>query len=61
MSEKIKQFLRGIASTIEICPADKIAIRKVSGEERLAKAFERTGKVLERAIDRYASERKPAR
>ncbi|NOT95744.1 MAG: hypothetical protein HOP00_05500 [Nitrospira sp.] len=57
MLERIKHFLLGVASAIDLWPAEPIEIKRLTGKERLAQSFERTGKALEQAIGTYAGQR----
>lgn len=46
---------------MDMCPTRKVIYKAVSANDRISSAFQRTGKALVKAIDRYADERTAAR
>jgi hypothetical protein len=56
MSKKIKAVLKGIASTMELCPPDPPAIALKDPKERLRRPWERTGQAIQRTLGRFERE-----
>ena len=57
MGKRLRAFLKGLASTMDVWPAPPPPITPMSAEERMRRVWERTGQYLQRAIDRYEKER----
>ena len=55
MGNKLKEILKDMASVLVLFPPPP-PIAPMSADERLWRAWERTEQVLQRAIDRYASD-----
>lgn len=57
MGKTLRAFLKGIASTMEVWPPAPPPVVPMSADERMRRAWERTGQYLQRAIDRYENDR----
>jgi hypothetical protein len=54
---KINHVLKGVASTMDICPSeDEPVIKEKNLEKRLRRSWERTGQAIQRSMDRFACE-----
>jgi len=61
MSQRLKLFIEGLASTLDLYPAEGPPSVITDPEARLRRAWERTGQAIQRATDRFASEQPVAR
>jgi len=52
MTEALRNFFRGIGSTMDISPDDAPRVKENS-EERLQKTWERTGKAIKVSIEQF--------
>jgi hypothetical protein len=56
MTEALKNFFKGMASTMEVCPSDPPQIEKGDLEYRIEQSFLRTGASISESISLFDQE-----
>lgn len=56
MGKTLRAFVKGLASTMDVWPPAPTPVVPMSEDERMRRAWERTGHALQRAIDLYEND-----